>query len=150
MARGGVTGGSIRVEGLRELINAFYKMDRQLSKEIRQELILIGNLVVDEARDTQMPQQQLAAGQLGQDGVPNTGKLQKSLRAKMQGQSTAVVESRKPRGSKYAYGAIYEFDQGRPFLVPALEAKTDDIMEALGDMVDRLVSANGFGRGGIL
>lgn len=150
MARGGVTGGSIRVQGLAQLIGDFYKIDRRLSYELRRELVEIGNIVSDEAKNTTLPGQQLAAGQGGADGRPNTGALQRSIRSKMRGQSTVVVESRRTTKRRYAYGAIYEFNKGRAFLEPALNNKTEDIMRSIDDMFTRLVSANGFGKGGLL
>lgn len=147
--RGGVVGGSVRVEGLGALIRDFQRMDKQLAKDLRRELIDVGKIVAEEAKDTQMPSQGLAGGQPGEDGKANTGALQKSIRARMRGTST-IVESRRPTGRKFAYGAIYEYEKGRPFLEPALDAKTEEVVEALDDMLSRLVSANGFGRGGIL
>lgn len=149
MALKGVTGGSIRVEGLADLVGDFYKINRQLSKDLRRELVDIGKIVVDEAVNVTLPQQNLAAGQAGIDMRPNTGRLAKSLRSKMRGQSAVVVEQRRPPKKKFAYGVQFEFG-GREFLVPALENKTDDIIEAIDDMFDRLVSKNGFNRGGIL
>lgn len=150
MALRGVTGGSIRVEGLGQLVSDFYKINRELSKDLRRELVDIGKIVVDEAVTQTLPRQNLAAGQAGTDLRRNTGTLQRSIRSKMRGQSAVIVEQRRPKKKKFAYGAIYEFDRGRAFLVPALEAKTDDIIEAIDDMFDRLVSKNGFNRGGIL
>ena len=138
------------MEGLAELIRDFYRMDKQLSGDIRRELVDIGKIVADEAKDVQMPRQGLAGGQPGLDKRPNTGALQRSIRSKMRGQSTVVVEQRRSKNQRYAYGAIYEFDRGRAYLGPALDAKSDEVIEALDDMFDRLVSANGFGRGGLL
>lgn len=124
-------------------------MDKQLARDVRRELISIGDIVRDEARDVQMPRQQLAGGQAGKDGRANTGALQKSVRTRMRG-SSVIVESRRRSKSNYAYGAIYEFNRGRAFLGPALDAKSGEVMQSLDDMLDRLVSANGFGRGGLL
>lgn len=144
----GARAGSIRVEGLSRLISDFHAMDKEMAADLRRELIDIGNIVTEEARDKQVPEQNLAAGQRGEDDRRNTGKLQRGLRAKMRGAAT-IVENRAKR-DKYLYPSIYEYGKGRPFLEPALDAKTDEIVEALGDMIDRLTSANGFGRGGLL
>lgn len=148
MARRGVRGGSVRVEGLADLIRDFSRMDKSLARDIRRELIDIGKIVAEEAKENQVPSQDLAAGQRGRDDQRNTGKLQRGLRAKMRGSAT-VVENRAKRDG-YLYPAIYEYGKGRPFLEPALDAKTEDVIMALDDMLDRLVSANGFGRGGLL
>lgn len=125
-------------------------MDKQLATDLRRELIAVGKIVEEEARTQQLPNQGLAGGQSGEDGVSNSGQLQGSIRARMRGTATIVEQRRDGNRSKYAYGRIYEFNRGRPFLGPALDAKTEDVVEALDDMLDRLVSANGFGRGGIL
>lgn len=148
MALRGARAGSIRVEGLSRLIRDFQAMDKEMAADMRRELINIGNIVTDEAKDNRVPAQDLAAGQRGQDDRRNTGKLQRGLRARMRGTAT-IVENRAKRDG-YLYPSIYEYGKGRPFLEPALDAKTDEIMEALEDMIDRLTSANGFGRGGLL
>lgn len=130
-------------------------MDRQLSRDLRRELVLVGEIVADEARENQIPQQDLAAGQAGVDGLANSGRLQKGIRSKMRG-SAVVVENRAQAGKKsgnYKYPAAIEYGfrgDPRPTLVPALEERKEDVIEALDDMLDRLVSKNGFGRGGIL
>lgn len=148
MALRGVKGGSVRVEGLSQLIRDFNRMDKQLARDLRRELLAVGQIVADEARDVQVPDQDLAAGQSGDDGKRNTGRLQKGIRPRMRGTAT-IVENRTKRDG-YVYPAVYEYGKGRPFLEPALDAKTEDVVQALDDMLDRLVSANGFGRGGIL
>ena len=150
MALRGVRGGSVRVEGLSALIRDFNRMDKQLSRDLRRELIAVGQIVADEAVEVQMPNQNLAAGQAGDDDVRNSGQLQGSIRARMKGTATIVEQRRDGRRSKFAYGGIYEYHKGRPFLEPALDAKTEEVVEALDEMLDRLTSANGFGRGGIL
>lgn len=150
MARRGVMGGSVRVEGLSQLVRDFNRMDKQLARDLRRELVDVGKIVADETKDVQIPDQQLGAGQSGDDGVRNSGRLQGSIRARMRGTATIVEQRRDGSRSKYAYGRIYEFDRGRPFLEPALDARSEDVVEALDDMLTRLVSANGFGRGGIL
>lgn len=126
-----------------------------MSGDLRRELILVGEIVAEEARDVQVPQQDLAEGQAGVDDVSNSGRLQKGIRSKMRG-SAVVVENRAKAGKKsgnYKYPAVIEFGfrgPARPTLEPALEARKEDVIEALDDMLDRLVSRNGFGRGGVL
>lgn len=148
MALRGVRGGSVRVEGLSELIRDFNRMNKQLARDLRRELLDIGQIVADEAKDVQIPNQNLATNQTGQDDKRNTGRLQKGVRPRMRG--TAVIVENRAKNRGYRYPAIYEYNKGRPFLNPALDARTDDVVEALDDMLGRLVSANGFGRGGIL
>lgn len=148
MALRGVTGSSIRVEGLSQLIRDFNRMNKDLARDLRRELLDVGKIVADEAKDVQIPDQQLAGGQAGEDSARNTGRLQKGVRPRMRG--TAVIVENRAKNRGYGYPAIYEFNKGRPFLNPALDARTEDVVEALDDMLNRLVSANGFGRGGIL
>jgi hypothetical protein len=123
-------------------------MDKQLARDLRKELLLVGQIVADEATNVQIPRQNLAAGQSGTDKKRNTGRLQRGVRPRMRGTAT-IVENRAKSGG-YRYPALYEYNKDRPFLEPALDAKTDEVVEALDDMLDRLTSANGFGRGGIL
>jgi hypothetical protein len=150
MALRGVRGGSVRVEGLSQLIRDFNRMNKQLGTDLRRELVDIGKIVADEAKNEQMPSQELAGGQSGEDNVRNSGRLQSSIRPRMRGTATIVEQRRDGSYSKFPYGAIYEYSKGRPFLEPALDARTEDVVQALDDMLDRLSSANGFGRGGIL
>ena len=148
MALRGVRGGSVRVEGLSQLIRDFNRMNKDLARDLRRELLLVGQIVADEAKDEQIPKQDLAAGQFGSDDKRNTGRLQKGVRPRMRGTTTIVENRTKNKG--YRYPAEYEYNRGRAFLGPALDAKSEEVVEALDDMLDRLVSANGFGRGGIL
>jgi hypothetical protein len=154
MAVRGVTGSTVAVKGLRELIRDFHRLEAELARELRRELLAIGKIVADEAKTVQVPQKNLAAGQLGEDKSINTGKLQRGIRPRMRG-ATTIVENRTNR-SGYKYPGIYEYGLSgrgrsrRPFLVPALNAKQPEVIEALEDMLDRLTSANGFGRGGTL
>jgi hypothetical protein len=155
MALRGVTGSTVTVKGLSELIRDFNRVNKDLAREVRREMLAIGKIVADEAKEQQVPDQNLAAGQGGEDGVANTGRLQKGIRPRMRG-ATTIVENRTKGKGGYKYPGIYEYGVSgrgrsrRPFLVPALEAKQGEVIEALEDMLDRLTSANGFGRGGIL
>lgn len=152
MARRGVTGASVRVSGLRELVRDFNKMDRELGRDVQRELEDIARIVSDEAKDV-----------VEREGLVDTGRLQKGIRPRVRG-TTAIVENRakspKPKTERartkgnYPYPGIYEFGRAggkrRPFLVPALENKESEVMAGLEQMLDRLTSRNGFGRGGIL
>lgn len=154
MAVRGVTGSTVTVRGLRELIRDFRRIEAQLARELRRELLAIGQIVADEAKNVQVPKKSLGAGQGGADGTPNTGRLQRGIRPRMRG-ATTIVENRSSRKG-YKYPGIYEYGVSgrgrarRPFLQPALEAKQGEVIEALEDMLDRLTSENGFGRGGML
>lgn len=143
MARRGYTGSTIQVSGLRELIRDFNKMDRELGRDVQRELQEVARIVSDEAKDVAQ-----------QEGLVDTGRLQRGIRPRVRG-TTAIVENRaKNRG--YKYPGIYEYGvsgrdrKRRPFLEPALDNKQEDVVEALEDMLDRLTSRNGFGRGGVL
>jgi HK97 gp10 family phage protein len=155
MAPRGVTGSTVTVKGLSELIRDFHRVNRDLAREVRREMLAIGKIVADEAKEQQVPEQDLAAGQSGADNVSNTGRLQKGIRPRMRG-ATTIVENRTKGRNGYKYPGIFEYGVSgrararRPFLVPALDEKQGEVIEALEDMLDRLTSANGFGRGGIL
>lgn len=143
MARG-VTSTTVRVEGLSELIRDLGKLERGIRKEIRGELKDVAEIVAEQARDNAREQ-----------GLVDSGRLVKLTKPFARG-STAGVRSGATRDG-YPYPARYEFGgRGanavgpRAYLRPALDEKTSDVVDALGDVIDRLTSASGFGRGGTL
>lgn len=143
MARRGYTGATVRVTGLRELIRDFNAVDKDLRRDVQRELQEVARIVSDEAKDL-----------VRSDDLVESGQLEKGIRPRVRG-ATAIVENRAKRRG-YPYPGIYEYGVSgkdrarRPFLLPALEAKQDEVVEALEDMLDRITSRNGLGRGGIL
>lgn len=143
MARRGFTGSTVSVRGLNQLVRDFNAVDRELRRELQRELQDIARLVSDEAKSM-----------VREDNLVDSGRLEKGIRPRVRG-AVAIVENRaKNRG--YAYPGIYEYGTSgkektrRPFLLPALQAKQGEVVEALEDMLDRLTSRHGLGRGGVL
>ena len=143
MARRGFTGDTIAVRGLSQLVRDFNRVDKELRRDLQRELQDVARIVSDEAK-----------AQVRADNLLKSGDLEKGIRPRVRG-AVAIVEDRaKHRG--YPYPGIYEFGVSgkqkarRPFLLPALQAKQGEVVEALSDMLDRLTSKHGLGRGGVL
>lgn len=130
---------TIRVEGLSELRRSFRKMDGSLSKEYRDRIKDIAGIVADEARSV-----------AEKKGLHKTGKLIRSIKPGTRG-TTGLVRASATRNG-YPYPAVWEYRQdgeGRPFLRPALEDKSDEVVDALGEMLDDVFEDGGFKRRGI-
>lgn len=126
--------GTIRVEGLAELRRSFGKMDKALNKEYRERLKGIAGIVADEAKDI-----------AGSKGLKDSGKLIKSIKPGTSGAKAIVRAGATKRG--YPYPAVWEYrrdGKGRPFLGPALEDKADEVIDALGSMLDEVAESGGF------
>lgn len=143
MARRGYTGATVSVRGLNQLVRDFNAVDRDLRRDLQRELQDVAEIVSNEAKRM-----------VRTDDLVESGKLEKGIRPRVRG-ATAIVENRaKNRG--YPYPGIYEYGvsgqqrRRRPFLLPALEAKQGEVIQALEDMLDRLTSRHGLGRGGVL
>lgn len=143
MARG-VTDSTVRVEGLQELIRDFGRLEKGIAKEVRAELKDVAGIVAEEARSI-----------AESVGLRDSGRLIRTTRPFARG-ATAGVRTTATRNG-YPYGLRYEFEgRGgdaagpRAYLAPALEEKSDAVVEELGEVIDRLTSAHGFGRGGTL
>lgn len=155
MARIRATGSTIRVEGLAQLIRDMDLVSKELSRDLRRELLDVARIVSDHARTSVVLREGLGPGQAGQDRKANTGRLQRGIRPKMRG-ATAIVENRTKSRNGYPYPGIYEFGVSgrartrRAFLEPALDQKKDDVVRSIEDMLDRLTSSHGLGRGGLL
>lgn len=132
-------GAAVRVEGLDRLIRDFRKLDRSLAREVQQELRSIAGFVADDVR--------LAADA---QGLRDSGKLISRIKPFYRG-ATAGVRSGVTRKG-YPYGGVYEYGLGksRAYLEPTLQKDERRIVEAFEDMLDRLTSSAGFGRGGVL
>lgn len=137
------SGSTVAVRGLDQLIRDFNKVNADLRRDIQRELQDIAKIVSDEAKEI------VVRGDLFE-----SGRLANQIRPRVRG-ATAIVENRAKRKG-YAYPGIYEFGvsgrmkKRRPFLEPALEAKQREVIEGLEDMLDRVTSKNGLGRGGTL
>lgn len=137
------TGNTVAVHGLNQLMRDLGAMDKGLRRELQRELQDIASIVSDEAKRVARA-----------ENLHESGKLERGIRPRVRG-AVAVVEDRAKRKG-YAYPGIYEFGvsgkhhKRRPFLAPALENKQREVVRGLEDMLDRLTSRNGFGRGGNL
>jgi hypothetical protein len=130
---------AVRVEGLGRLIRDFRRLDRGLAREVQQELRSIAGFVADDAR--------LAADA---QGLRDTGKLISRIKPFYRGSTAGVRSGVMRRG--YPYGGVYEYGLGRTraYLEPTLQRDERQIVEAFEDLLDRMTSSAGFGRGGRL
>jgi hypothetical protein len=131
--------GPIRITGLRELVRDFGRMQRGLRTELQREMSQIGGIVAGEAR--QIAQQK---------GLRDSGDLIRSIRPRVRGAVALVRSSAEHRGFNYPARLEYEHGGRRAFLGPAVDAKQAEVVDAIDDMLDRLASEHGFGRGGLL
>ena len=115
-----MAGGTVRVEGLHELLGALGRVDRGATREIRKELrVGVGGAFVRDVKD-----------RISLMGLVKSGKLRASIRPAVRG-STLVVRSSPPlhpgRRSSEGYAAVYEYGahggrRRRAFLEPTLDA----------------------------
>lgn len=141
----------IEVHGLVEFRRDFARMDRKLRTEWDRELRTAAQPVKDAAR-------QIAEAK----GLHRTGRLIGSIRIATGRRGSVFVRSTPPlrpsRRARMGYAAIYEYGgraRGealgpRAFLTPALEREREEVVERLSDVLDRITSEGGFGRGGRL
>lgn len=117
---------TVRVKGLRELDRALRKMDKELSRELRSTLKEAAEIVAVDARSRF-------------ERISPSSAASMRARAKAKG---ATVEQAKGRttGKRPDYGAL----QMRTALLPALEAKQEQVIEKVDDLIGRLGSRNGF------
>lgn len=138
------TGAAVRVEGLQPLLRDMGRVEKGLRRELQKELDEIAKHVRDEARDRAQA-----------EGLRDKGGLVRGVKHRVKG-STALIRSTRTRGG-FPYPAVYEFGgRGagkygpRAFLYPTVEKELPTTVRMLGEMLDRLTSANGLGRGGSL
>lgn len=140
-----MTGASIHVEGLRELVRAFGRMNPALRLEMNRELRKLGKEVAQEA--------QLIAGE---KGLRESGSLIGGIRTRLNVGTVSIVSTARKVSPKYPggydYPRRYEFERGgaRAFLQPALERRAPAALQALDEIFSRMVSESGFGGGGLL
>jgi hypothetical protein len=142
VAAGGA--GGVRVNGLKELVRDFRKVERGLGREIRREIKSIAKIVSDEARRIALAK-----------GLRDSGDLIKMTKPAIRGSTGLVRSSATRRG--YPYPFIYEYGKRgasktgpRAWVNPALDAKQDEVVEAFEDVLDKITSRAGLGRGGAL
>jgi hypothetical protein len=117
---------TVRVKGLRELQAAFRKMDKELGKELRDELREAGKIV-----------QQEATSRFSHVDARSAAGYKVRVRAR----GVAVEQSlRRTTGQHAQYGAL----QMRRALQPALESKEGAVVDRLDRMLDKLGKRAGF------
>lgn len=136
MARGRTVGGTVRVDGLEELIRDLTRVQKDLKPRIRAELKDVASIVADEA-------QKIATAR----GLVDSGKLVRSIRPGMSGSTALIRETANRRG--FPYPALYEYGGSsshpkRPFMEPAVARKQDQVRDELEKVVDRVMDSAGF------
>lgn len=140
----------VRVEGIRELVQAFGRIDRGLRGELQSELRELADSVARRA-------QAIAE----QKGLRKSGDLIRTIRPAVRGTVALVRAGATHRGFNYPRRLEYEGGRrassdptwfrapgSRSFLAPALDDKTEDVVAGVEDLLDRLAGEAGFGRGG--
>lgn len=139
--------GAIRVEGLSALIRDLNRMDRELGRDVQRELQAAARIVSEDAKS-----------QVRQIGFKNSeGRIERSIRPRVKGRSTAIVESRRSYFRRYYYPVIYHFGSwgtrpsrsAVPFMYLALERKQAEVVRHLDAMLGRLVGGGLGGRSGL-
>lgn len=123
----------VSIEGLPQLVRGFERMGADLKKEVRADLRKGADLVRDQAR--------LNAAERG---LRRSGRLISGLRTIVRSGAVVLVRSTTKRAG-FPYPAIYEYGHGgaRNFLDPALAQKSDEVVEHLATMFDRLAAGSG-------
>ena len=132
-------GATIRVTGLADLQATLYKIDKGISRELRKELTDVARIVSDQAKENAP--------------VGKTTVLRRSIRPKIKGGSTAIVEARRDYFRRYNYSLLIHFGsygtRGKrgptPFLYDALEQKRGEVVRLLDQRLRRFIES-GFGR----
>jgi len=122
----------LRFKGLKELDRALGKADKTLRKELRNRLKDAADIVATEARE-------IAAAK----GLRKSGDLIRGIRP-YAASGRAGVRSSATHGG-YNYPRRLEYEQGKPTLGPALDAKADEVIRSAEGLVDDI--ADDFNRG---
>jgi len=140
----------VQVEGIAEFSAALGRIDRRLQQELAAEMRQIASTVASRAREI-----------AEQKGLRRSGLLIRSIKPGSR-RGGAVVRETAVRtvgkGAPYKYPAIYEFGGRagfgqvgpRAFLKPAVDEKREETFHAVERLLDRLISSEGLGRGGVL
>jgi hypothetical protein len=135
----------VKVEGLQELTQAFGRMDRALSRELRREYRVIGQLV---GRRIKTIAEALGLRGSERTGDHKPGALIRGVRPAVRGSTLVIQDLVRRKGFPYpqvAEGWIGGHGDKRPFMEPGLDASGREVEDAFGDMLDRLSSIGGFG-----
>jgi hypothetical protein len=118
--------GEVRVEGLRDLQNAFREVSKDLAKELRTDLKQIAEPVRSRAE------------QLAGDSISNIGPVWSLMRVGVTQRTVYVApKTRRTIGSPRSnLGGLLM----RKAMQPALEEKTDQVAAELEKLVDRVTS----------
>jgi hypothetical protein len=120
------TRADVKVKGLRELRQAFKAMDREVSRELDNELKGIAQAVADEARNRFSAIDARSAS---------------GFKPRLRGfGSVLVVQTRRSKHVRPDFGSL----QMRRALIPALWAKASDTERAVDSMLARLEHRHGF------
>ena len=117
----------VQVIGLRSLTRDLKAAGNGAQKEIRPILKKASEVVASEAR-------KIAASK----GLRQSGALIGSIKPRVSGSTGLVAAGARRRG--YNYPGRYEFgDRERPFLRPALAAKSEEVAAEFEDGIDKLL-----------
>lgn len=118
---------TVRVRGLKELQRDFRKMSARLDKDVNKELREAAKIVSDDARS------RFSA---------YSGPSSMGIRPRVKGGGRAFVEQsrRRTTGQRPDFGVL----QMRKAFLPALDAKQEEVIERLDDMLGRLGGDYGF------
>lgn len=127
------TSTAIRVEGLRELERAFKRIDKGLSKELREGMKGAADIVAREARQ-----------RAGAQGLVLTGRLVRGIRPGYRRNGAVVRSTATQRGFNYARRHEFEHGGARAYLMPAADAKRDEARKAAEKVIAKLGGDAGF------
>jgi hypothetical protein len=123
-----VTTGPVRTHGLRQLDRFFGQVSKGAQRELRAELRVLARSVRDEARVQAERQGFGGGGRSGRGRGDLLRKLTFGVRAGLAWIAEGAVRTT-GRGAPFKYPAVFEFGrrQHRPFLLPALAAKRNEV-----------------------
>lgn len=121
-----MAGETIKVHGLNEFVRALKQADGDVKKEFTRGLRDAAKVVAAEAKDV-----------ASSEGLMRTGALIRGIGVSVRG-TKAFVKDKTTRNG-FSYPGLYEFKRGRPFMQPALERKTTEVVSLLEDAVGRAI-----------
>ena len=133
MKKPDILGVTVAVTGLRDLMRALRHMDKAARTEIRDKLRSVGQIVADEAKS--IAKEKMAM---------RTGALLRSIRVRVLQRGVFVVAAAKRRSKSWPAGYNYpkrlEYAQNKrfAFLRPALEAKQEEAIEKMNEVLDEI------------
>jgi hypothetical protein len=147
----GAKGSTVAVDGLDKLVRDFGRMGSGVKREMIAELRDLAGVVSKTAQAIAVEKGLAPPGRSGR----GKGRELRLIRPFNRGTTVGVRSGATRDGYSYPIRHEYEGRGGsapgpRAYLEPALDRDTKKVEAGLGDMLDRLSSDNGFGRGGIL